>query len=316
MSSDSDKSLESSILTEEGKLRHENSFLKERVTNLEVFKKNFFMLQNDLIDARERLSMYEEALNFSQVKDRIIQSHETPIDEMEIEQTDSVLDFLRDSLSAINYQDLVMSIFQSTNDLGLGIGIQIRHRNNVLNYALDDSQKASNTDLINAHKDDGKIFDDDGTLIINENYLSIIATNLPEKDTSKGMQIRDFIEIVTLGANTRIDAMSQRSDLDELKSNIYKIFKKTNDSFSTIQDNMDNQVIAISELFLSFEENLMATCARANISKSHSDLIKLILHDAKSELNLILTSSLTMDEHFMSVMKKLEKAYSPEKNDD
>jgi len=245
------------------------------------------------------------------VKDRIIQSHETPIDEMEIEQTDSVLDFLRDSLSAINYQDLVMSIFQSTNDLGLGIGIQIRHKNNVLDYALDESQKASNTNLINTHRDDGKKFDDDGTLIINEKYLSIIATNLPEKDTSKGIQIRDFIEIVTLGANTRIDAMSQRNDLDELKSNIYKIFKKTNDSFSTIQDNMDSQVIAISELFLTFEENLMATCARANISKSHSDLIKLMLHDAKSELNLILTSSLTMDEHFMDVMKKLEKAYIP-----
>ena len=141
------------------------------------------------------------------------------------------------------------------------------------------------------------------------------ARSLPDIDSSKGRQIRDFLEIVTLGASTRIDALSQRSDLDEPKSNIYKIFKKTNDSFSSIQDNMDQQVITISELFLSFEENLMATCARANISKSHSDLIKLILHDAKSELNLVLTSSLTMDEHFMNVMMKLEKAYCPERDD-
>ena len=92
---------------------------------------------------------------------------------------------------------------------------------------------------------------------------------------------------------------------------INKIFKKTNDSFSSIQDNIDGQVITISELFLAFEENLMATCARANISDSHHDLIKLIVHDAKNELNLILTSSLTMDEGFMNVMQKLEKAYIP-----
>ena len=315
MPTDSKESLKSSILTEEGKLRHENSFLKERITNLEVFKKNFFMLQNDLIDAKERLSVYEESLTLNQVKERIIQSHETPIDEMEIAQTDSVLDFLHDSFTASNYQDLAMSIFQSTDNLELGIGIQIRHKNNILNYALDESQKDSNTTLINTHKDDGEKINKDNYLILNENHLSLIATNLPDIDSSKGRQIRDFLEIVTLGASTRIDALSQRSDLDELKSNIYKIFKKTNDSFSSIQDNMDQQVITISELFLSFEENLMATCARANISTSHRDLIKLILHDAKSELNLVLTSSLTMDEHFMNVMMKLEKAYCPERDD-
>jgi len=315
MSTDSKESLKSSIMTEEGKLRHENSFLKERITNLEIFKKNFFMLQNDLIDARERLSVYEEALNFNQVKERIIKSHETPVDEMEIAQTDDVLGFLHDSFSASNYQDLVMSIFQSTDDLGIGIGIQIRHKKNILNYALNESQKDSNTALINSHLENGKKINKDDFMIVNENYISLLASNLPEINTSKGKQIRDFLEIVTLGANTRIDALSQKGDLDELKSNIYKIFKKTNDSFTTIQDNMDEQVITISELFLSFEENLMATCNRANISDSHRDLIKLILHDAKSELNLILTSSLTMDEHFMNVMLKLEKAYCPDRDD-
>ena len=314
MSISSKEELKSSVLTEEGKLRHENSFLKERITNLEIFKKNFFMLQNDLIDAKERLSVYEEALNFNQVKERIVSSHEPLIDEMEIAQTDSVIDFLHDSLSASSYQDLVMSIFQSTDDLELGTGIQIRHKNNILNYALDESQKDSNTALIGAHKDDGKRVDKDNVIIINEKYISLIASNLPADDTSKGKQIRNFLEIITLGANTRIDALSQRADLDELKSNIYKIFKKTNDSFSTIQNNMDDQVITISELFLSFEKNLMDTCLRAKISDSHRDLVKLIIHDAKSELNLVLTSSLTMDEHFMNVMQKLENAYCPKRD--
>jgi len=308
----SKEELKSAVLTEEGKLRHENSFLKERIANLEIFKKNFFMLQNDLIDARERLSVHEEALNLNQVKERIVQSHEIPVDEMEIAQTDGVLDFLHDSFSASNYQDLVMSIFQSTNDLGLGIGIQIRHKKNTLNYALDETQKDLNTSLINKHKDDGDSINNDNFLILNKKNLSLIATNFSDIESDRGRQICDFLEIVTLGASTRIDALSQKSDLDELKSNIYQIFKKTNDSFQSIQDNLDNQVITISELFLSFEENLMATCTRANISKEHGDLIKLILHDAKSELNLVLTSSLTMDEHFMNVMMKLEKAYSPE----
>ena len=40
------------------------------------------------------------------------------------------------------------------------------------------------------------------------------------------------------------------------------------------------------------------------------NLIKLLLHDMRSELNLILTSSLTVDEDFMATIKKLEEAYS------
>jgi len=315
MPTDSNETSKSSVLTEIGKIRHENNFLKERVNNLESFKKNFFTLQNDLIEAKEKLGVYEEALNFCQIKNRIIESHEPPVDEVEITQTDSVLDFLHNSLSARSYQDLVMSIFQSTEDLELGMGIQIRHKENVLNYALEESQKDINTTLINTHKNDGNKVDKDDFFIINESYLSVIATNFSDKDTSKGKQVANFLEMITLGANARIDTLCQKSELDELKSNIYKIFKKTNDSFSGIQDNMDQQVITISELFISFEENLMATCMRAKISTSHSDLIKLILHDAKSELNLILTSSLTMDEHFMRVMSKLEKAYSPDRDD-
>jgi len=314
MSTDSKEEIKSSILTEEGKLRHENNFLKDRIVNLEIFKKNFFMLQNDLIDARERLSIYEEALTFNQVKERIIKSHETPIDEMEVSETDGILDFLHDSFSANSYQDLAMSIFQSTDDLELGVGIQIRHKDNILNYALNSDQKDSNTALIESHKGGDNKINKDNFIIIYERHLSLIATNLPDIDTSKGKQIREFLDVIALSANTRIDSLNNRSDLEELKSNIYKIFKKTNDSFSSIQDNMDAQVITISELFLSFEQNLMDTCMRAKISDSHRDLIKLIVHDAKSELNLVLTSSLTMDEHFMNVMQKLENAYCPKRD--
>ena len=91
MPTDSNETSKSSVLTEIGKIRNENNFLKERVNNLESFKKNFFTLQNDLIESNEKLEVYEEALNFCQIKNRIIESHEPPVDEVEITQTDSVL---------------------------------------------------------------------------------------------------------------------------------------------------------------------------------------------------------------------------------
>ena len=316
MTETDEESLKNSILTEEGKLRHENHFLKERINNLEIFKKNFFSLQNDIIDARERLSIYEEALNFCQIKDKLIKSHENPVDDAGIEQIDVVIDFLHDSISASSYQDLVMSIFQSTDGLDLNISVQIANQDGVLDYALDESKKDTNINLINQHKADGEIIESKDYIIINHSYLSLIAGNLPDTESIKGTQIREFIKIISLGANARISSLSKKTELETLKNNIYKIFKKTNESFCNIQDNMDSQAITISELFLSFEKNLMDTLNRTTISESHSGLIKLILHDVKNELNLTLTSSLTMDEQFVSVMKKLENAYSPERDNE
>jgi len=315
MSSSAKSKNHDALLTPEGKLRHENNFLKERIKNLEIFKKNFFILQNDLIDARECLAIHEETSSFAEIKERMIKSHEAPIDEIEISQTDDILDFFHDSITANNYQDLVMAIFQSLSDLDLNIGIQIHNNNKEnINYSLKETDKKELTNIINQHKDKGEVIENNGFIIINHKFLSLIATNLPESNKSKNKQIKEFIKIIALGANTRIDTLETKIDLRQLKDNIYKIFKKTNASFSTIQDNMDSQAITVSNLFLSFENNILSTLDRTSLSKAHADLIKLIVTDTKSELNLSLTSFLTMDDHFINVMKKLEDAYAPKEN--
>ena len=310
---DTDKEIEDLFFTEEGKLRHENKYLKERVANLETFKKNFFNLQNEIIEARETIDVLEQQLNMDRLKKRIIE-HTQASDNVESvhAQNEEILKFFHDSISASSYQDLVMSMFQSVDGMGLDVAVQIRHKNNVINYALDEAHKEASISFINRHRDDGEIVEQESNILINHKYLSMLTGGAAVAEPEGRNHVRDFLEIIAVGANTRIDTLGKKLELAELRSNIYKIFRKTNQSFEAIQNNMDDQVIAISELFLGCDQQLRNTLTRSKLSEDHMKLINLIMADAKSELNLLLTSSLTMDENFVSVMKKLEKAYAPE----
>ena len=49
-------------ITPEAKLAHENKFLRERISNLEVFKKNFFVNHAELIKTHEKLALLEQQM--------------------------------------------------------------------------------------------------------------------------------------------------------------------------------------------------------------------------------------------------------------
>ena len=77
-----------------------------------------------------------------------------------------------------------------------------------------------------------------------------------------------------------------------------------------MRDNIDNQIIHVSELYLKFEKNLLDSLSRMNLPENHLNHIKTVIHEARAELNLLLTSSLTIDEHFLAAIIKLEAAYA------
>lgn len=306
------------LFTEEGKLRHENKYLKDRIKNLEAFKKNFFTAQSELIAANERLETLEDTLNMQSVKQCII-DYGTVNEKQISEQTehqfgDVMLSFFEESILADSFQDLVMSLFQAVQGLNIDMTVQIHNRDKNIIFALNQDTRDHNASLIEKHKDDGEYSEQENYIVINHLYIKMVITNLSTSITQQPNQVKDYLKIVASGANSRVSSLLKRFELETLKKNIYLIFKKINDSFRTIQDNIDDQAITISELFIDCEKNLNNTLNKAHISEQHNQLIKLIVDTARSELNLILTSSLSLDESFVNVMKKLEKAYAPKDN--
>lgn len=299
------------FFTEEGKLRRENAFLKERVNNLEVFKKNFFTAHYDLIDAREKIALLEERLNLNKVRDSLIQSAETHPENIDDDHHDDLMAFFQSSISADTFEDLVMSLFHAIEGLNIGMALQIKAPKQDLNYAVDAVSKAQNIKLINQHKNTGELVEKTDYVVINLNYISVLASDLP--DTGKHRKnLLEYLKIMTVGANTRIDSLIRRQELEQLNRNMYKIFKRTNDSFETLQHDIDRMVTDISELFLSCEKSLKESIDRLNLPADKTKMLKLITSTTRTDLNLMLSSYLVMDEKFIKVIKKLEDAYKPQ----
>ncbi|VAW68653.1 hypothetical protein MNBD_GAMMA09-2067 [hydrothermal vent metagenome] len=317
MKNDPEKSQQNFCFTPEGKLRKENEYLKQRLTNLEIFKKNFFSTQAELIKAREKLAILEQQLNLELLRDRIVSSSDSQEEILpEVpDSTDNILDFFQHSLSSNSYQDLVELFFSAVEGLGLDVVVQVDAFMGKCDYFIDtiaEEKQQYYIKLIEYYKklpDTQELIEKQKHICINLGYLCLIADNMPISDAEKNRKLTEYLKILAIGINAYFSALDKNIEIDDLRKNVYKIFKKTHDSFESMQDNLDTQIISISELYLKFETGLNGLLLKTEISDEFMSLIKLLQHDMRSELNLILTSSLTVDEVFMETIKKLEKAY-------
>jgi len=298
--------------TAEAKLKHENKYLKERLDNLEIFKKNFFATNLELIEAKQKISLYEEQFEIEKLKQRITGLPE-PFDgsanqDKEINQ--DVLSFFKESFSANVYRDVVASMFHSVEGLGVDVTVQVSVDEVLLNHSLDESVQSDNLALIEQYNSTDEIVEHDDYIIFYLSSISFLAKNMPVSDSAKKEQIKEFLYVIALGSNSRIDVLYKDIALETLRKNVYKILRKTRVSFEQMQDNVDNQTIAISELYLNFEKMLTDSLKKINLTDSHMQMFKLLIHEARTDLNLLLTSGLTLDQQFLSTIIKLESAYA------
>lgn len=312
MNEQDDPETEYALLTEKGRLRHENKFLHERVENLKEFKKKFFEVQRELTVTRDQLLISMEQLNLVRWKDRVQATVEDQDGVVQDEgSNEEIIRFFHKSFLAVSYNDLVDAVFHAVESLNLKLLVQIRHHGKVINFSTDKNYEAAALSLVERYRDEAEIVELDAGLVISHHYFSMAMDGLPTNRDKKYQHLKEYLEIVAAGANTRVDTLAKKLELDELQDNIYKIFRKVNQSFEDIRDNLDNQIIAISEMYLNFEKNVRARMQNMTLTDQERKEIQQMVAEAKSELNLMLTSSLTVDENFMSVMKRLELAYAP-----
>jgi len=299
-------------LSKVGKLEHEIQFLRERVVNLEVFKQNFFLNHAELIKTHEKLAQLEQQFSLSKIKESIVGlSDETDNNVSENDKLDEdLIGFFKKNISAEEYKAVVASVFYSVEGIGVDAAVQIILHDKILNYALDESSKEENIQVINQHKKQGDVVEVDDYIVFNFPHVSLLVRQLPVNEVEKNKKIKNFLYIVSIGANSRIDEIYKDFELELLKKNIYKIFKKTQSSFELMQDNIDSQIVSISELFLKFESELAENINTMGLPDSNIKTIRKQLQDAKTELNLLLTSGLTLDTDFINTIIKLEQAYS------
>jgi len=296
-------------LSEEDRLRHEIKYLSERVTNLQVFKQNFFLQHHELVAAQERIGLLEEQLSLDKVKHGFLLDTDNVTHETQ-EHSPQLLDYFHDCLTASSYQDLVMSLFSSSENISSNVSLIIYDHEQDLNFSDKNESRENNLKLLNENKNNGELVQIDNHYILNYKHISLVYTYQDTDDKASDKQKHEFMEIITLGANSRISNIKQRNQLEQLRKNIYHIFKKTNKSFASMQNSIDENTINISEIYQNTSAEIIDNLSKMNIKDSDLTLIKLILEDSRSQLLLQLTSSMTIDQKFMVAMQRLEESYA------
>lgn len=259
----------------------------------------------------------EQQLELEELKQRI-SGLPNPLDEkakQTAETNDDLLDFFKESFSAEDYRDVVASIFHAVDKLNLQVTVQITTDKHTLTHSLDKAYNDSNKELIDEHKTQGERIEHDDYVILNMSSICFLAKKIPVTEVVKTEQIKELVYLIAVAANSRIQTLQKDMELITLRKIFYKIFRKTHLSFESMRDNMNNQTIAISELYLGFEKTLLDNLLKAGLSGNRMNIFKLLIHNARTELNLLLTSGLTLDEDFLASIIKLEKAYSGEFSD-
>jgi hypothetical protein len=298
-------------LTEEAKLQHEVDYLKARLENIEKFKEYFFKAKTDLIVSKERVSCLENELVLSKVKNCIMgDDGAEDTGSSDVINNDSVLGFIKESLLVTGYKELVASIFRSMDGLGLDMTVKIHEEKDDHIYAFSKKDKKINTEIMTQYKEQGELVEfAPKKLILNLESISVLIKGVPDKNNENYHKIKEFTMMVFMSANLRLASLKKEIELEGLRRNLYQVFKKTHAAFEETRDKMDNQVMDISEMMLKFEKNLKDCLGQMELPESYVKVLILMFHSTKSDLNLLLTSGLCIDENFLKAIIRLEEVY-------
>ncbi|RDH81258.1 MAG: hypothetical protein DIZ80_14225 [endosymbiont of Galathealinum brachiosum] len=319
---------------DEEKLRHEITYLSDRLKNLEVFKKMFFTLQEDLVEERRKFSELESQLNSSSdVESPAAQLDDTG-DTQTVENIDSlkeelqsannmamlsmttageysaIIDFFRDSGSASDYESMVKMLFAAGSSYGCGISVEIRCNNDELVFSYDENVKDEQAAIITRLKLQGRLIEENGLICINYKKISLLISNLPQDDIEKYGRIKDNLVVLASGANSIVDSIDSKIKLTNERKNLYKIVKGTHHAMENISKGIGDQIRKTNAVQNAFIKGLVEAIAHSKLDEVEKKKLNSMLASGKKSLSKVLMESFVLDENFVEVISKLEKTYS------
>jgi len=330
--SDKDALIDDLQFADSDRLRHEIKFLRDRVTNLDIFKRLFFTLQEDLVEERSRYTELEAHLHslgvpsvdgqeeelssralapVTALKQELESSHGVEMLAITTANEHSALvDFFRNSEDASNYQEIVELLFASASAYRCEVSAELRCQDGELLFCQNDAIKDEHARVIKRLKLKGRLVEEKGMLCINHGKISLLASELPLDDIDRYGCIRDNLMVLASGANSVIDSLDAGVKLAHERKNLYKIVKGTHQAMEKVEKGIGDQIRKTSKVQNSFIQELASAVNELKQSPEDKARILDMLASGKKNLSKVLMETFVLDENFVDIISKLEKTYS------
>ena len=327
--------LDDLLFADEDRLRHEIKYLRERLVNLEVFKKMFFTLQEDLVVERNKTRDLKQELSsrgvsdaqsrppaesgspgedVSQLKNDLKNATEMAMLSMTTaSEYGAVMDFFKESGKAASHQDLVMLLFQAIASYGLESSVQIRSVEGDLFYAQNESTRDEDLSLINRFKIQGRILEREGYICINFKKISMLIKNFPFDDEEKTGRFKDYLVVMCSGAEVRIDSLDNAVQLMRQRRGLFKIVKSSQAALSKIEKGVGEQIRKTDNIYTQLANEISGTIKQLGLAEDQQHELLAVLAKNKKQLSKVLVESLSLDGDFVDLIEKLERTYSASK---
>jgi len=319
---------------DEDKLRHEIKYLRERLTNLEGFKRMFFALKAerekqviDENDSEEKIStegvvdLKDSGADVNEVdhlQDELKKATEMAMLFMTTAgEYGPVLDFFKKISTVENYQQVADLVLETASNYDLNSSIQIRCVEGELDFCSDESKKDVCADFIFRFKDKGRLVEENSLVCINFENISFLSADFPVDDADKCGRLKDYLVTLCSGVDERVKSLDTRAILEKQtqtllenqKKSSHKIVKATHEAITVIEEGIENQILQVNAVYGVLEKELCQSFSDIGLSDQFKETLLEVLKGNKNKLNAVLTQSLALDQQFVEIITKLEKAY-------
>ena len=317
------------LYASEERLRHEIKFLRDHVANLEAFKKLFFVLQAELVTERSKIAELTRQMH-GLAPEKIVEKPSANVVEEQIHQLETdlhntqdmaslamttmneyglVIDFFKESVTAVNYQDLTMLLFMAVSGYGLAATVLIRSVHGELIFTQNEAMKDHDVALINRFKTHGRIVEHEDVVVINFTNIGLLARNFPD-DAEKAGRIKNYLTTLCYGVNGRVDAIDANSRLKKERQNLFSIVNGASKAMATIKQSLSEHVHQTDDMCKQVTQSMNEAFVKLGMPETQRHILGGLLKSGNNRLDVILAEILALDEKFVVLLGQLEQAYA------
>ncbi len=313
----------------EERLRHEIKFLRDHVANLEVFKKLFFVLQAELVTERSKIAELTRQIH-GLAPEKIAVKPSADVVEEQIHQLETdlhntqdmaslamttmneyglVIDFFKESVTAVNYQDLTMLLFMAISGYGLTATVLIRSVHGELIFTQNEAMKDQDVALIKRLKTQGRIVEHEDVVVINFTNIGLLARNFPD-DREKAGRIKNYLTTLCFGVNGRVDAIDANSRLKKERQSLFNIVNGASKALAAIKQSLNEHVHQTDDMCKQVTQSMNEAFVKLGMPEKQRQILGGLLQSGNKRLDVILAETLALDEKFVELLVQLEHTYA------
>lgn len=219
-----------------------------------------------------------------------------------------LLNFMRDNLGCLHFEDLVNSVLQLIQGLGLDCQVQLRHDNGVITQAVGQPPSALEESILAKGMEQAGIFFFKQRLLINCPNISLLVPNMPA-DPDAYFRLKNNLKTLTEAAQTIIQTVTVRREATITTEQLQVAALDAHEATASLQADYHQQQADTQILLHGLIDKLESSYFSLGLTEAQEERISLLLREeTDAVMQLFQRGGEVLDSKFVHILNALVPA--------